>query len=103
MKTILTGLLLFSAIGFAQPHPMGFLSQDSLLQIYYAPKFRWADSIIHIIRRQATGHSSEEVYQQIKVLRQKNQAGNKPPVSYHSAHSTIFWQEKPAKRKKGIR
>lgn len=97
------GLLLLSAIGFAQPQPMGFLSQDSLLQLYYTPKFRWADSIVHIIWRQATGHQSAEVYLQMKVLQQKNQAENKPPTPHSTTHSAVFWEEKPAKPRKSKR
>lgn len=103
MKLLFVVFLFVSALGFAQPRPMGFLSQDSLLQIYYAPKFRWADSILHIVKQQAAGHMSEEVYRKIKALQQKNQAENKPPAPYPTAHSAVFWEEKPVKRKKGIR
>jgi hypothetical protein len=103
MKLLFIGFLFFSAIGFAQPLPMGFLSQDSLLQIYHAPKFRWADSIVHIIRQQAVGHMSEVVYQQIKALQQKNQAAKNPPAPYRTAHSAILREEVSPKRKKRMR
>jgi hypothetical protein len=103
MRLLFVVFLFVSVLGFAQPRPMGFLSQDSLLQIYHAPKFRWADSILHIVKQQAAGHMSGEVYRQMKVLQQKNQTENKPPAPYPTAHSAVFWEEKPAKRKKGTR
>jgi len=102
MKALLLGFLFCAIRVFAQPQPMGFLSQDSLLRIYYAPKARWADSVAQTIRQQATGHHLAEIYLQIKTLQQKHQTANQPHLPNSAPHSAIFNEEIPfKKRKKG--
>lgn len=90
---------LIHAATFAQIRPFGFVSQDSLLQIYYVPKARWADSIMRIIERYAEGHTSEEVYQTVRTFYQKKDTAAVLPVSFGmSAHHAVLHEDsKPRK------
>ncbi|WP_448518626.1 hypothetical protein [Rhodoflexus sp.] len=99
VKALIIGLLCLPFLSFAQPRPMGFIAQDSLLQLYYTPKITWADSIVQVIRQQATGHTSDAIYRQIKALQYKTQTANTPPTPSPTAHSATIAEEIPPKKK----
>ncbi|MCS7019642.1 MAG: hypothetical protein RMJ87_11010 [Cytophagales bacterium] len=90
---------------FAQTQISYFVSQDSLLAIYYTPKIRWADSIVQVVKQHAAEYFPDEVYRLIHSFYLKKEAAILSVPPYYNAphYATLFDERKTRLLKKVIK